>query len=315
MKDLHIRTPLIESLSLSERCKKRVYLKMENMQPTGAFKIRGIGLLCQEGKRDGARCFVSSSGGNAGIAAAYAGSKLHVPTTIFVPTTTRADFRQQMESYGAEVSIVGDVWDETHEKALGFARKVGGLYISPFDHPLIWKGHASVIDEIALEIDKPDAIVLSVGGGGLLCGVVEGLWRNDWQDVPVLAVETEGTASLATSLKQGRLVTLDKITGIAKTLGAKTVAQGALERAMGHPVQSVVVTDREAIEACIEFANGHKCLVEPACGASLSVAYNNRDVLVKIESQTEALATVVMIVCGGIGVDLERMREWQGIVY
>jgi len=314
MKDLHIRTPLIESLSLSERCKKRVYLKMENMQPTGAFKIRGIGLLCQEGKRDGARCFVSSSGGNAGIAAAYAGSKLHVPTTIFVPTTTAADFRQQMELYGAEVSIVGDVWDETHEKALGFARKVGGLYISPFDHPLIWKGHASVIDEIALEIDKPDAIVLSVGGGGLLCGVVEGLWRNDWQDVPVLAVETEGTASLATSLKQGRLVTLDKITGIAKTLGAKTVAKEALERAQQHPVQSVVVTDREAVEACVEFANGHQCLVEPACGASLSVAYGNRDVLKKIESQTEALATVVIIVCGGIGVDLERMREWTSAI-
>ena len=315
MKELHIRTPLIESLSLSKRCKKRIYLKMENMQPTGSFKIRGIGLLCQKGKKDGAGCFVSSSGGNAGIAAAYAGSKLHVPTTIFVPTTTRADFCQQMESYGAEVRVGGDVWDEAHEKALGFSKEIGGLYISPFDHPLIWEGHSSIIDEIALEIGKPDAIVLSVGGGGLLCGVIEGLRRNDWQDVPVVAVETEGTASLAASLKQGRLVTLDKITGIAKTLGAKTVAQGALERAMGHPVQSVVVTDREAIEACIEFANGHKCLVEPACGASLSVAYNNRDVLVKIESQTEALATVVMIVCGGIGVDLERMREWQGIVY
>ncbi len=314
MKELHIHTPLIESLSLSESCNKRVYLKMENMQPTGSFKIRGIGLLCQEGKKDGASYFISSSGGNAGIAAAYAGSKLHVPTIVFVPTTTPADVRRQMESLEAEVRIVGDVWDETHEQALGFSRKTGGLYISPFDHPLIWKGHASIIDEIALEIDKPAAIVLSVGGGGLLCGVVEGLRRNDWQDVPVVAVETEGTASLAASLQQGRLVTLDKITGVAKTLGAKTVAQKALERAQRHPVQSVVVTDREAIEACIEFANGHKCLVEPACGASLSVAYNNRDILEKIKSQAEALATVVMIVCGGIGVDLERMREWQGIV-
>ena len=287
---------------------------MENMQSTGSFKIRGLGLLCQEGKKEGAGCFVSSSGGNAGIAAAYAGSKLRVPTVIFVPTTTASDFWRQMEAYGAEVRVVGDVWDEAHEQALRFSREVGGLYISPFDHPLIWKGHSSIVDEIASEIDKPKAIVLSVGGGGLLCGVVEGLRRNDWQDVPVVAVETEGTASLAASLKQGRLVTLDKITGVAKTLGAKTVAQQALERAQQHPVQSIVVTDREAIEACIEFANGHQCLVEPACGASLSVAYGNRDVLKKVEAQAGALATVVIIVCGGIGVDLERMREWESIV-
>ncbi|MFN2270912.1 MAG: pyridoxal-phosphate dependent enzyme, partial [Anaerolineae bacterium] len=270
---LHIRTPLVESFPLSKRTGRRVLLKMENLQPAGSFKIRGIGLLCQQGKQDGVSHFVSSSGGNAGYAAAYAGRRLGVQTTVFVPETTPPDARRKIASQGAEVKVAGSVWDEADGEARTLAEKVNGLYISPFDHPLIWGGHATIVDELAGETDKPDEIILSVGGGGLLCGVVEGLRRNGWQDVPILAVETEGTASLAASLEQGRLVTLDKITGVATSLGAKTVAREAFERARRHPVQSIVVTDAEAIDACLQFADEHRCLVEPACGASLALAY------------------------------------------
>lgn len=304
---LHIRTPLVESLSLSRRWGKHVLLKMENLQPVGSFKIRGIGLLCRTGKENGARYFVSSSGGNAGYAAAYAGRKLKVTTTVFVPGTTPPEFRRQIEMQGAEVRAVGDVWDEAHEEALRFSREVGALYISPFDHPLIWKGHSTIVDEIAEEIGKPDAVVLSVGGGGLLCGVVEGLHRYRWGDVPVVAVETEGTASFAASLKQGKRVTLQKISGVAKSLGAKAVTQKAIDWAQQHPIQSMVVTDAEAIHACVKFANEHKCLVEPACGASLAVAYEKRKVLEKASS-------VVIIVCGGIGTDLRMIQEWESIL-
>jgi L-serine/L-threonine ammonia-lyase len=143
-----------------------------------------------------------------------------------------------------------------------------------------------------------------VGGGGLLNGVIEGLRRNDWQDVHVLAVETEGTASLAASLEQGRLVTLSEITGVATSLGAKTVAQGAFERAMQQPVQSVVVTDVEAISACVQFADEHRCLVEPACGASLALAYSRPESLADAQS-------IVIIVCGGVGVSLEKIHQWR----
>ncbi len=301
---LHIHTPLVESFPLSERTGKRILLKMENLQPSGSFKIRGIGLLCQQGKNDGISHFVSSSGGNAGYAAAYAGRKLGVQTTVFVPETTPPDARRKIASQGAEVKVAGSVWDEADLEARALAEKVDGLYISPFDHPLIWEGHATLIDEIADEIEKPDTIVLSVGGGGLLCGVIEGLRRNGWQDVAVLAVETEGTASLATSLEQGRLVTLNKITGVATSLGAKTVAREAFERARQHPVQSVVVTDGEAIDACVRFADEHRCLVEPACGASLALAYSRPASLAGVES-------VVIIVCGGIGITLNKIQQWR----
>jgi len=301
---LHIRTPLIESFPLSERTGRRIWLKMENLQPTGSFKIRGIGLLCEQGKRDGVGRFISSSGGNAGCAAAYAGRQLGIQTTVFVPETTPPDARRKIALQGAEVKVTGNVWDEADLEARALAEKVDGLYISPFDHPLIWEGHATIVDEIADETDKPDAIVLSVGGGGLLCGVIEGLQRNGWQNVPILAVETEGTASLAASLAQGRLVTLDKITGVATSLGAKTVAQGAFERARRHPVQSIIVTDAEAIDACVRFADEHRCLVEPACGASLALAYSRPESLAGAES-------VVIIVCGGIGITLNKIQQWR----
>ena len=301
---LHICTPLIESRPLSQWLGKQVFLKMENMQPTGSFKIRGIGRLCQQGQSDGVTRFVASSGGNAGYAAAYAGRKLNIPTTVLVPSTTSPAFRAQIAAQGAEVSVAGDVWDETHAAALCLAQETQALYIPPFDHPLIWQGNSTLVDEIATDIGQPDAVILSVGGGGLLCGVVEGLQRHHWGNTPVLAVETEGTASLAASMKHGRLVTLDKITGVAKTLGAKTVAEQALTYTQQHPVYSAVVTDDQAMQACLDFADEHKCLVEAACGASLAAAYQGHPALKQAK-------VIVLIVCGGIGVNLEMLQTWR----
>ena len=220
MKQLHINTPLIESAPLSEIAGLQVYLKLENTQPAGSFKIRGIGRLCQEAQKEGKDHFITSSGGNAGYATAYAGRCLGIKTTVFVPSTTLHDTISKIEELNANVIIKGDVWDETDNFAREFSSKINGLYVPPFDHPLIWEGHATMMDEIAGEIPKPDAIILSVGGGGLLCGVAQGLHKNNWRDVPVIAVETEGTASFAASQKAGRLITLDKIESIAKTLAA-----------------------------------------------------------------------------------------------
>jgi L-serine/L-threonine ammonia-lyase len=304
MKPLHIKTPLVESRPISRTAGCGVLLKLENTQPSGTFKIRGIGNLCRHAHRDGVDRFISSSGGNAGYASAYAGRRLNVRTTVYVPTTTSADAISMIEQQGAEVVIAGDVWDETHEVACRVAEEVNGLYVSPFDHPLIWDGHATVIDEIAAEAARPDAVVLSVGGGGLLSGVLEGLHRNGWSDVPVLAVETEGTASLAATLRENRLVTLAAVTGIAKCLAAKTVTSNVLEWKDRHEIRSVVVTDREAADACVRFLDDHRYLVEPACGATLAVPYSRPDLL-------DGFDTVAVIVCGGIGVDLAEVEGWK----
>jgi len=304
MHQLHINTPLLESPRIGKITGRQILVKMENVQPTGTFKIRGIGHLCQNAISKGIKHFISSSGGNAGYAVAYAGQKLNTTTTVFVPTTTPADTIRKIEELGAKVRIKGEVWDETHEHALEYSKEINGLYVHPFEHPLIWKGHSTIVDELVNQTGKPGVIILSVGGGGLLCGVMEGLHKNNWQDVPVITVETEGTASFAKSVQAGKLITLNKVTGVAKTLAAKTVSANTLEWNKKHQIIPAVVSDQDAISACINFANDHRCLVEPACGASLAIAYKHPEIIKKYRS-------VLIIVCGGIGVDLKLLKEWE----
>jgi len=135
---------------------------------------------------------------------------------------------------------------------------------------LLWTGHATIIDEVRKLNLQPDAVVLSVGGGGLLCGIIEGLNRNNMHNVPILAVETEGADSLSASLKAGQHVEIDNIKSIATSLGAKKVAKSAYDWCNKHEVVSHVVSDTEAIDSCLKFSNDHRILVEPACGASLA---------------------------------------------
>ncbi len=301
---LHAVTPLLESNPLSALFGGSVILKMEALQPVGSFKIRGIGKACQAAFHGGATRLVASSGGNAGYAVAYAGKKLGCPVQVFVPMTTSPWMRNLIKSEGAEVIEHGTAWDDAHAHAKEIAREKGTAYIHPFDDPLIWTGHASMIDEVAATGPKPDAVVLSVGGGGLLCGVLEGLHRVGWNDVPVIAVETQGASSLGASLSAGKLVTLDKISSIATSLGARTVASQALAWAERHEIIPFAVTDRAAVAACMKLANDHRILVEPACGAALAALYDRAEPL-------EGKKTVLVIVCGGAGVNLELLKEWN----
>lgn len=304
---LHIQTPLIDSMPLHAHTGKTIYLKMECYQPAGSFKIRGIGCLCQNAVTSGIGHLVSSSGGNAGYAVAYAGRQLNVPVTVIVPETTPESVRKRIESEGATVQVHGKVWDEAHTYALAYCERINGAYIPPFDHPVIWQGHATLIDELVTQCSKPDAIILSVGGGGLLCGVVQGLHNNGWDNLPVIAVETEGAASLAASVSAGKLVTLDSIDSIATSLGAKRVATRAFEWTRQHPISTITVPDKNAVNASRAFADDHGVLVEPACGASLSLIYDQSDAVKEAKS-------IVVIVCGGIGVSIDTLSEWEQLL-
>jgi L-serine/L-threonine ammonia-lyase len=276
---------------------------MECFQNAGSYKIRGIGRLCIESVARGKRHLVSSSGGNAGYAVAYAGRRLGVPVTVVVPVTTSEVARERIASEGARVIAAGDVWDDAERYALELARHEECAYIPPFDHPSLWKGYTTLVDELTVQMDKPDALVLSVGGGGLLSGIVEGLRKHGWNDVPVVAVETEGAASFAASLQAGHLVRLETIRTIAATLAVRQVTPRALEVSALHPVRPCTVSDAAAVRACLAFADDHRVLVEPACGASLSVLYDNAPVL-------EDARYILVVVCGGTGVSLRILSDW-----
>ncbi|MCY3757396.1 MAG: pyridoxal-phosphate dependent enzyme, partial [Acidobacteria bacterium] len=167
-------------------------LKLEALQPTGSFKIRGVGHACQSALSEGARALVASSGGNAGNAVAYAGRRLGLPVTVVVPETTSRLMQERLRGEGASVIQQGAAWDDSHALALDLARRQEAAYIHPFDDPRIWAGHASLVREVREAGVKPDLVVLAVGGGGLLCGVLEGMHQAGWQAVPVCAVESRG---------------------------------------------------------------------------------------------------------------------------
>lgn len=274
---------------------------MESAQPSGSFKTRGIGYACEEYFKRGAKRFIASSGGNAGLAVAFAGRRLSVPVIIVVPETASKRAVNLMYLENAEVIVHGNSLDEAHRFALSLMQP-DDAYIHPFDDPLIWRGHASLIDEIFLAGLKPDAIVLSVGGGGLLCGVIEGLKRNGNTDVPVIAVETEGADSYAKSLNAGRLVELANISSIATTLGARIVCAQALAYSKNHRIESVVLPDKLAVSASLQFLKDHGTVVEPACGVALAAVYEKVAAL-------SGYKTILVIVCGGVGSTADDLVE------
>jgi L-serine/L-threonine ammonia-lyase len=302
--NLYRKTALIDMLT-NEENGRSVKFKMEAYQPSSSFKLRGMEFLCKDAIASGATHLISSSGGNAGLSAAYVGRKLGVEVTVVLPKSTPDFIFKKLEEEGAKTIVYGDAWDEANNYALTLTEEEGTAYIPPFDHPKLWEGHSTIVDELNEECKvQPDLIILSVGGGGLLCGVVEGLIRNNWTDTHVLAVETEGSASLAGSIKAKELITLDKIDTIATSLGAKKVAEKALEYSLNYNVIPYIVTDHAATSACAKFADEFRTLVEPACGASISAIYDNPEFM-------STYKNIVVIVCGGAKVELKEILAWQ----
>ncbi|XP_064209417.1 L-serine dehydratase/L-threonine deaminase-like [Anguilla rostrata] len=309
---LHLPTPLRESLPLSRLAGTPIYLKLDSSQPTGSFKIRGIGHLCKTWAERGCERFVCCSGGNAGMAAAYSARRLGVPATIVVPVVTPSFTVQRLKDEGATVLVHGKELKESIEYGQQLvANNAGWVFISPYDNPLIWEGHTSLVRELEAELEvKPGAVVLSVGGGGLLCGVVEGLRRAGWGDVPIVAMETVGAHSLNAAMEKGELVTLPKITSVATTLGLNCVAAQTLKLAQEHAVFSQLVTDQEAVMAVEHFMDDEKILVEPACGAALAAVYSN--VLSRLQKEGKLgrdLGPVVVVVCGGNNISLAQLHK------
>lgn len=302
---LHVETPLIRSIPMEKASGRKVFLKMEALQPAGSFKLRGIGLLCEEKAKEGVKRFIAPSGGNAGYAATWAAKELGLSIVVVVPHTTSEEAKNSIKALGGEVLVHGSNWNEANEKALSMvAEDPRSAYIHPYDDLVMWSGHGSMIDEACKQGPKPDAIVLSVGGGGLLSGVVEGMDRNGWKDIPVVACETEGTSCLAKTLESGKIVELDAITSVATSLGARSVTPHILEVIKDHHIRSFVSTDEWAVSACRKFLDDHRVLVEPACGASLAAVYENSPVLEDAEN-------VLVIVCGGIGISFSKLADLE----
>ncbi|KAL4919290.1 tryptophan synthase beta subunit-like PLP-dependent enzyme [Aspergillus aurantiobrunneus] len=344
-----VETPLIESASLSESAGCRVFLKLELLQPSGSFKSRGIGNFIRNALQDPANKdkkmhFYISSGGNAGLAAVIAARDLKCSCTVVVPHSTKPMMITKLREAGAaDVIQHGNSWfdADTHlretfieNQDVDSAAK-RNIYVPPFDHPAVWRGAGTMIDEIARQVPPReeskksfpvDAVVCSVGGGGLFNGVVEALGRHLESQgdcsapgkaaegrVRVLAVETKGADSLALSLRKGTLQSLPAITSLATSLGALQVAPRTLTNAQSPPfgvdVVSVVNSDADAARGVIRLADELRLQVELACGISVEVGSSVK--LTEYVPDLTPESRVVIVVCGGSNVTAEMIAEYR----
>ncbi|KAI2972214.1 hypothetical protein CBS147323_2468 [Aspergillus niger] len=313
-------TPLIESTTLSRAAGCRIFLKLENIQPSGSFKSRAMGnqilshLLKPENYHRPVH-FYASSGGNAGLAAVCAARSLGYPCTVVVPVSTKPLMVQKLRNAGAaDVIQYGETFSEAGQymKDVVMNNKdnndaesdddVVKIALHPFDNEPIWQGNSTIIDELVDQVPPPvgeeeekvhagralpvDAIVCSVGGGGLLNGLVMGIERHrakakvadDGAAKPVhlVAVETKGTDSLATALESNELVSLPKITSQATSLGAIKVSERTFQYAVKPPpgvkVHSAVFSDAEAARGVLRLVDDERLLVELACGVCVEAA-------------------------------------------
>lgn len=278
-------TPLITE----ERNGATIYFKMEIDQPSESFKIRGMSHLIKNKSLEGIETFVSSSGGNAGYSAAMVCDSLKLPITVVLPRNTKRTALEKIKTTNADIIIHGNDWQEAHNHAMQMANEQGAHLIHPFDDPLLWEGHSTMIEECK-NIEQPDAIVLSVGGGGLYIGVTEGMKKLGWNSA-IYACETTGAASMTDCIISGQHIELNTITTIASSLGARKIADEAFRRLSKFKTIPHVIDDMSTIKACESFKRSYNRNPEPACGAALS----GIDRALK-----DGHKSVLVIVCGGI---------------
>ena len=257
----------------------------------------------------------------------HAARDLGRPCTVVVPHSTKPHMIAKLYAAGAtEVVQHGESWFEADR----FLRQTfiegheGNVYVPPFDHVDVWEGAGGMITEIERQLGNgeggfpADVVVCSVGGGGLLNGVVEGLEKclakgEKGRDVRVVAVETEGANALAHSLREGRLSSLKSITSQATSLGALRVAEKAFENAVSPPkgvvVESIVGSDAVAARGVLRLADEMRLQVELACGISLEVAVNGR--LKEVVPDLNAQTKVVVVVCGGSNISADMIAEYR----
>jgi len=220
-----------------------------------------------------------------------------------VPHTTPESTRARIGRTGAEVIVHGKVWDDANQRARELAQGADSEYVPAFDHPVLWQGHSTMIDEILEDCPQVDAVVTSVGGGGLLAGILTGLIRHQRTDCRIIACETRGAASFAAAMVAGHPVRLPRIDTVATSLGAAQVAAWPVRHILDFAHECVVLGDEEAIMGVVRYASDLRQLVEPACGVSLAVAYLDHPAIAEARD-------VVIVVCGGVSISAALVAGW-----
>lgn len=327
-----IKTSLVEvTKDLPHKPPCRVFLKNEYEQPCGSFKLRGISnliyRLIQKAKKekiDKTLYVFASSGGNAGLAAAYLARYFRIGCTVVLPTTSKPEIIEKLQSYGAKTIMHGKNINEADGYLKNMMRNIDlniyPIYCHPFDNPLIWEGHSSLVDEIYQEqlsyndSQKIKGVVCSVGGGGLYNGIMKGLEQNKTnKDTSLMLVETNQAPTLLETIKAGEVFTLDSVNSLATSLACSYLSEQSLDNYYNSKFKTYVdsIDDLDAIQGLIDFYNNTGVVVEPACGTALSLVYNRMDILTKHYKNLSPDDIIIIVACGGSCTNLEGVENFK----
>lgn len=262
VKEATLPTNLVYSEYFSNQTGNKVYLKPENMQYTGAYKVRGayykISTMSEEARKKG---LITASAGNHAQGVAFAAKKYGVKATVVMPTTTPLIKVNRTKSYGAEVVLYGDVYDEACEYALKLAEEKGLTFVHPFDDLDVATGQGSIAMEIIKELPTVDYILVPVGGGGLATGVST-LAKFLNPNIKVIGVEPAGANCLQASIKAGKVTTLPTVSTIADGTAVKTPGSKLFPYLQKNLDDIITVPDEDLIVSFLDMVENHKMIVE-----------------------------------------------------
>ena len=262
VKEVTLATNLVYSEYFSNQSGNKVYLKPENMQYTGAYKVRGayykISTMSEDARKKG---LITASAGNHAQGVAYAASKYGVPATVVMPTTTPLIKVNRTKGYGAKVVLYGNVYDEACEYAMKLAKEQGLTFVHPFDDLDVATGQGSIAMEIIKELPTVDYILVPIGGGGLATGVST-LAKLLNPNIKVIGVEPAGANCLQESLKEGKVITLPTVNTIADGTAVKTPGSKLFPYLQKNLDSIITVPDEDLIVALLDMVENHKMIVE-----------------------------------------------------
>ena len=282
-------THLIYSPIFSEESQNQIYIKPENLQKTGAFKIRGaynkINKLTEEEKKRGV---IASSAGNHAQGVAYAARELGIKAVIVMPKTTPLIKVQSTKKYGAEVVLYGDVYDDAYQKAKELETQEGYVFVHPFDDIDVLEGQGTIALEILEEMPDAEVIVVPIGGGGLISGIAAAA-KMIKPDIKIIGVEPSGAASATEALKKNKVITLPEANTIADGTAVKRIGDLTFNCIKQYVDEVVTVDDYELTEAFLLLAEKHKIIAENSGILPLAA----------LKKLTERGKKVVPVVSGG----------------
>jgi threonine dehydratase len=296
-----IKTPLVENENLSEISGIKVYLKLESMQRTGAFKFRGaMNYMLKLDKEAASKGVITASSGNHGLGMSLSGKLNGISCTVVMPVNAPLSKQNRAKEYGAEVILNGSCYDDAQEHAKELSLKNNLTYVPSFNHPDIIEGQGTILAEILEEVPNVDMIVVPVGGGGMLAGLL--IAKDQLKsDVKIVGVEPVGAAGMKTSLENSSLYTVDKMDTIADGVAVRTPGEENFRIAKKYNPEILTVDDKQIIEIQKSLFTKSKVIVETAGAVSVAGAIFNE--------LPKDVKTVVCVISGA-NLDLVQLKEY-----